>query len=86
MQDIPDPIASWDLTDPERVAASYESCIKAIIGTMAKGTDKKFNFQRNGEQVCSVPVTPGVDETPARPYVVELKCHETRLLLVAEKY
>uniref|UniRef100_A0ACD5VWN5 Uncharacterized protein n=1 Tax=Avena sativa TaxID=4498 RepID=A0ACD5VWN5_AVESA len=82
---LPDPIATFDLGDTDKLVENYDECIEKIISIMDEDTDVKYTFIVNEKQV-RIPVTPGINDTPDGTYVIRLKKGEVSLYLVATKY
>ncbi|KAL6647319.1 hypothetical protein ACP70R_014756 [Stipagrostis hirtigluma subsp. patula] len=85
LDEIPDPITVFNLSDPSKLADNYEMCMNDIRSTMEKETDVKYTFVMGNEEVV-VPVTPGEDFTKKGAYTIRLTDGDIHLDLVADKY
>ncbi|TVU49582.1 hypothetical protein EJB05_00896 [Eragrostis curvula] len=86
-QEIPKPIATFDITDPETIAENYKTGVQNIIEAMVSGSDVKFTFYRSDGKVdCRVPVCPMKNLSPSGAYTIELVDGEAQFLLVGTKY
>ena len=75
-QDIPDPIATLNLGDSEKIAASYEKCVADIIEFIKTESGKGFTFTVEGDHEHKrdgyIPLTPDVDESPTGAYTIAI--------------
>jgi hypothetical protein len=54
-----------DITGDESLPIRYRECIDGIVEAMGKGSGIAFTFKYgDGVAKCSVPVTPGPDNSP----------------------
>ncbi|KAF7070843.1 hypothetical protein CFC21_076290 [Triticum aestivum] len=82
---IPAPVAAFDISDDNKLAENYKTCVEAIISHMAKETDVKFTVTVEGKE-ATVPVTPKKNHTPSGMYVIEVTDGEKSLQLVGTKF
>ncbi|EMS60760.1 hypothetical protein TRIUR3_34565 [Triticum urartu] len=82
---IPAPIATFDISDDNKLAENYKTCVEAIRSHMAKETDVKFTVTVEGKE-ATVPVTPKKNHTPSGMYVIEVTDGKKSLQLVATKF
>ncbi|XBH90023.1 hypothetical protein VPH35_081795 [Triticum aestivum] len=82
---IPAPIATFDISDDNKLAENYKTCVEAIRSHMAKETDVKFTVTVEGKE-ATVPVTPKKNHTPSGMYVIEVTDGKKSLQLVGTKF